>query len=113
MAVEAPRKGALDHQLESVGWALFLIMIGGLMLVPGVPSGTWLVGTGLIMLGVNAVRRLNGITPSAFTVVLGVLAIAFGVAEMIGTSLPVFPLALILIGASILWRGFVERRPVS
>src|SRR6476661_6034325 len=101
--VEDPRNDALDHQLESAGWALFLMMLGGLMLVPSVPSGTWLVGTGLIMLGINAVRRLKGIHVSTFTVVLGLVAIAFGAAQMMGTSLPVLPIILILIGASILW----------
>jgi hypothetical protein len=47
---------ALDRRLEGIGWALFLIMIGGLGLVPSVPQGTWLVGTGLIMLGLNVAR---------------------------------------------------------
>ena len=42
-------RSALDRQLEGVGWALFLIMIGGIGLMQNVPQGTWLVGTGLIM----------------------------------------------------------------
>ena len=94
-----------------MGWALSLVMIGGLMPVPDVPGGTWLVGTGLIMLGVNAARRLNGIPASTFTLVLGTAAIPFGGAEVLGTSLPVLPLLLILGGASILWRTVVEQTP--
>jgi hypothetical protein len=48
-------KRALDKRFEWIGWGLFLIMLGGLALVPNhlVPQGTWLVGTGLIMLGLN------------------------------------------------------------
>ena len=100
----------LDHQLERVSWALFLIMIGGLALVPGVPGGTWLIGTGLIMLGLNAVRQVNGIRMSTFTVVLGILALVLGIAQVLGTDLPLFPVLLILIGASLLWRSLVEQR---
>jgi len=35
-------KEALNKRLESIGWALFLIMAGGIWLIPGdrVPSGT-------------------------------------------------------------------------
>jgi hypothetical protein len=69
----------LDRRLEGIGWALFLIMIGGIGLVPSVPPGTWLVGTGLIMLGLNLARYLSGLRMSNFTVVLGVLALLLGV----------------------------------
>ena len=101
----------LDHQFERVSWALFLIMIGGLALVPGVPGGTWLIGTGLIMLGLNAVRQVNGIPTSTFTIVVGILALALGAAQVLGTDLPLLPVLLILIGASLLWRTLVEREP--
>ncbi len=103
----------LDDQLERVSWALFLIMIGGLALVPGVPGGTWLIGTGLIMLGLNAARQMNGIRMSTFTIVLGILALLLGIAQVLGTDLPLFPVLLILIGASLLWRAFVGRQPAS
>jgi hypothetical protein len=112
-AVEQHSKHQLDDQLERISWALFLIMIGGLALMPDVPSGTWLIGTGLIMLGLNGARQLNEIPVSAFTMVLGLVALAAGLAEVLGTALPVFPLLLILIGASILWGAFAERHPVA
>ena len=102
-------KRALDKQFERVGWGLFLIMIGGLVLIPGVPAGTWLIGTGLIMLGINLARYLNGIRASTFTIGLGFLAIALGIAEYAGTDLPWFPLLLILIGLDILIRVVATR----
>jgi hypothetical protein len=100
-----PQKRALDSQLERIGWGLFLIMIGGLALVPKglVPEGVWLVGTGLIMLGLNVARRLNGIRVSGFTVVLGLAALAAGLSAVAGVSLPVFPILLIALGAQILY----------
>jgi hypothetical protein len=93
---------ALDRRLEGIGWALFLIMIGGIGLVPNVPPSTWLVGTGLIMLGLNLARSLNHLPVSGFTVVLGTLALILGVGGMTGADLPFFPILLILIGADIL-----------
>ena len=98
-------KRALDHQFERISWALFLIILGGLGLLPGVPSGTWLIGTGLIMLGLNVARYVNGIPVSTFSISLGFAAVAFGVARFVGADLPVLPILLILIGASIIWRS--------
>jgi hypothetical protein len=80
-------------------------MIGGLWLVPGVQPGVWLVGTGLIMLGLNAARHANGIRMSTFTLVLGTAAMVLGLVQMLGTEMPVLPILLIVIGASIVWRA--------
>lgn len=104
---------ALNKRLETIGWALFLIMIGGLGLVPNdqVPGGTWLVGAGLIMLGLNAVRFLNGIPMSGFTTVLGAIALLAGVSDFLRISLPLFPILLILIGAHIIIKPYLERNP--
>lgn len=111
--IDIRSKQQLDHQFERVGWALFLIMIGGLMLVPGVPSGTWLVGAGLIMLGLNLARQLNGIRPSGFTTVVGIFALALGVSEILGIAFPVFPILLVVIGASILAGMLSEHQAAS
>jgi hypothetical protein len=104
-------KQALNKRLETIGWALFLIMIGGLGLIPHelVPSGIWSIGVGLIMLGLNAARYLNGIKMSGFTLVLGTIALLTGVGELLGLDLPVLPILLILIGASILLKPLFEK----
>lgn len=94
---------ALDRQLEGISWALFLIMIGGLWLIPNVPEGVWLIGVGVIMLGLNVVRYLNGIRMGLFSSLLGVFALALGIAELFGLNWPVLPMILILIGANILY----------
>lgn len=104
---------ALNKRLEMVGWGLFLIMIGGLMLVPEqyVPEGLWLVGAGLIMLGLNAARYFYHLPLSWFTIILGLLALASGAGDLVGIDLPVFPILLILIGAHILLKSRFERKP--
>src|SRR5574341_173196 len=58
------RHGAEPHStnLETVAWGLFFIMAGAFLLVPGgmLPRGSWLVGVGVLLLGLNLARRLTG-----------------------------------------------------
>ena len=99
------QKRALNKRLESVSWALFLILIGCLWLVPEeqVPKNAWLFGVGIIMLGLNAARFLNGIRMSSFSVILGILAIALGLSDVLGVELPIFPILLVLVGLGIVF----------
>jgi hypothetical protein len=94
------QRAVFGQQLERTGWALFLIMIGGLALLPAgtLPEGTWLVGTGLIMIGLNVVRHIKGIRMNGFANVLGVAAVAAGTSSISGVELPVLPLLLAAIG---------------
>jgi hypothetical protein len=94
----------LKRRLNGIGWALFLIVIGGLLLMPEgtVPEGAWLIGAGLIMLGVSAVRSLAGVGVSWFGVVLGIVALGIGVSGLFGVDLPWIPILLILLGLSII-----------
>jgi hypothetical protein len=80
-------------------------MIGGLWLVAeewGIPDGAWLVGTGLIILGLSAVRHLNDLKVSGFWLFLGALALGSGLAAIYGLDVPVFPILLVIAGAAIL-----------
>jgi hypothetical protein len=106
------RKSELNKRLEDFGWAMFLLVIGCLLLVPAnlTPPGMWLTAIGLIMLGVNTVRYVNNIKISTFGVIFGVLALIAGLAEFFGIKLPLFAIFLILMGASILLRSLT---PIS
>jgi hypothetical protein len=96
----ATEKRDLNKFIENISWGLFLIMIGCIWLVPAsiVPNGTWLIGVGAIMLGLNAARYLNGIKMSAFTIVVGGVALLVGLGDFAGRDLPVVPIVMILIG---------------
>ncbi len=109
--VQDMEKDVLNKRLERIGWGLFLLMIGGIGLVPDeqVPEGTWLIGVGLIMLGLNGARYLNGIKMSGFTIFLGVLALGSGISDFLGVDLPIFPILLILIGANIILKPWLEK----
>jgi hypothetical protein len=101
-------KQALDNRLNAIGWGLSLVMLGGLWLAPKgmIPEGAWLIGTGLIILGLSVVRYLNDIKVSWFWIGLGVLALGTAVGEIVGLSLPVFPILLIIAGVATLFRIF-------
>jgi hypothetical protein len=98
-------KQGLDQKLNAVAWALFFIMLGGLWMVPTgtVPESTWLIGVGLILLGLNAIRYMSGLMMVWFTTILGVVALLAGVAGIVGMELPIFPIILIIIGVSIIY----------
>jgi hypothetical protein len=104
-------KSALDVQIERVGWALFLIMIGALALLPKglVPAGTWLVGTGVIMVGLSVVRHLKGIRLSGFSVVVGLVVLALGISALTGVDLPVLAIVLVAVGLHIVYSALVRR----
>lgn len=112
MAFPGADKVELNRRLERISWGLFLIMLGGFALVPSadLPEGSWLIGIGVIMLGLNAVRSMVGIPISWFTTILGAIALLAGAGDLSGVSLPVGPILLILIGAAILLRGLEPRR---
>lgn len=109
--VETEKQITLNTRLEEIGWGIFLLMIGALWLVPDatVPQGTWVVGAGLIMIGVNVVRHVNGIRMNTFSTILGVLALMAGIGDILGLRLPLFPIVLVLIGALILFKPFFAR----
>lgn len=106
------KQNSLDKRLDAIGWALFLIMIGGLWLAPEgtVPQGTWLIGTGVIILGLMLVRYLSGIKINAFWFVLGIVALAFGISSVFGLNIPVLPILIIIIGINIILKPFLQKK---
>ena len=104
------RKDSLSKRLDESAWALFLIMTGIVSLVPEerLPDGAWLLGTGVLLLALNVARYFNGLAVGGFTTVLGVVALAGGVGERLGIDIPLFALALLLLGVSILLKPFLR-----
>ena len=109
---EDDEKIALGKRLDKAAWGLFLIMLGCLWLIPDekIHEDTWLLGAGVILLGLNAVRFIAGIRMNGFTIFLGVLGLLLGIGGMFGLDLPVFPILIILLGLSILIEPLFKRR---
>ena len=112
---ESTRKLALSKRLEDFGWAVLLIAIGTIWLVPDkmIPQGSWLIAVGVILLGLNAVRSFNGMRMRGFSLAVGIVALIFGLGEFFGLRLPLFPIALIVIGVAMLLKPLFEKDSVS
>ncbi|MFC1589920.1 hypothetical protein ACFL42_00350 [Candidatus Omnitrophota bacterium] len=102
--IEDPKKKAVLNKINGIGFALFIVIMGGLLLVPKgtLPESSWLIGVGLIMIGGNIARRLNGIGLCGCTSVLGILLLIAGILGLFGIALPVFPILLVVIGVSMI-----------
>lgn len=105
-------KAALNKRLEAIGWGLFLVMVGGFIIVPHdvVSEGLWSIGVGVIMLGLNVTRYFYGIKMSGFTTLLGIIAFFGGITQLlwyqdIGGALP-----LIILGAYLLLKPWFDKQ---
>lgn len=112
---ENATKGALNRRLEGFGWGALLIVVGTIWLLPEsqVPHGSWLIAAGLILLGLNAVRCINGIAMSGFSLIAGFIALTMGVGEFFGLKLPLFAIVLFVVGAGILLKMMLEKDSTS
>jgi hypothetical protein len=93
----------LNHNFATIGWGALLIWWGISFMVGLITIGLSAVGTGLILLGVNAARALKGIPANRSTTVWGIVAVVWGVLDhtlalSFGTS---FAVLLIVIGFAI------------
>jgi hypothetical protein len=107
-------KAALNKRFETVGWGLFLIMLGGSIFVPEefANKGLWSIGMGVIFLGLNAARYLNDMKMSSFTTILGVLSLASGIAQLFGLKFLGDWGLVIILGAYLLLRPWFEKQQV-
>jgi hypothetical protein len=102
---------AHGKRLENIGWGLFLVLTGVIWLYPEpqLPRGTWLMATGILLLGLNAVRAITKVPVSSLTTVLGALALAAGLSALWGVQLPLAAICVIVLGVGILARQLVGR----
>ena len=107
--IATPRQD-LDSRLETLGWGLFFLMSGVVLLLPKLPDGSWLTGFGAILLGLSAVRFSTGLPVSRFAVVLGTIAVASGIGTIAGLTVPWLSLLLIPCGLALV-AGELIRRP--
>ena len=98
----------MERLLDDLGWAALLIVTGIFWLIPEgrVPGGSWLIGVGTIILLFTIARMINRSPVSGFALAAGILALVAGIGGVLGLSLPLIPIALIVIGICII---FVRR----
>jgi hypothetical protein len=92
--------------LTSLAWGLFFVLIGlswiaseyyKISVVPYVA-----LGAGIILIGLNFARTGLGMSLNKFTLFIGIVAIAFGGASVMGYELPLWQTIIVLIGLFII-----------
>ena len=108
----------LDRTLDTVAWGTIFIW-WGISALNFLPNGLDAIGFGLILLGLNAVRSLNHIPTSNFSIILGILALLWGVLDLVNLllplpfRLPVLPILLITLGLILLAREYFRVHQTS
>jgi hypothetical protein len=105
-----------NRNLETIAWGALFIWWGMTELFSFLPHGAGAIGIGLIFLGLNVARSLNGIPTSGFSTTLGILALVLGGLELASSvmhlpfELPIFAILLIVLGVIVLARELLQSR---
>jgi len=99
-------KKNLNNIIASFGWGILFVWWGICILIDPITIAMSAIGSGLILLGVNAVRMLKGIPTRESTTTVGVIALTWGVFDQVGSALHLasglsFALLVLIIGVYI------------
>ena len=101
-----------NKRYAAIAWGSLFLLLGILMLIPGDQNGIFILGAGVILLGLNLARSLSGIRVSAFSITLGALAVVLGLYALLRPLLgaphievDIIPLVLIVVGLYVLIPG--------
>ena len=100
----------LNGRLETITWGIILILLSVLMIIPGDQGNLFLLGTGVVFLGLNMARSALGISLNWFSITLGALALILGGLGVLWPVLgikthvkvDIFPLILLAVGLYLL-----------
>lgn len=109
---DAAERRRIHDKLEAIAWAVFLIWVG-IALLADVGIGVGLLGVGVITLGAQVGRRMNGLDLEGFWVIVGVLFVTGGIWELGGieTEFPFFEICLIVFGVALLYSIITGKHP--
>ncbi|HLO33421.1 MAG TPA: hypothetical protein VK249_30015 [Anaerolineales bacterium] len=75
-------KKILNLALERAGWGLLAILWGATILFDFVPFGAGLIGTGLVLFGINLIQSINHLPMKNNNTIPGILILAWGGLEL-------------------------------
>jgi hypothetical protein len=113
----------LNRRYETVAWGLLAILWGVTILFNFIPFGIGVLGTGMILLGVNVVRSIYALPTRSDNTVFGILMLAWGELELTrpvlrilfksaDLDLVIFAILLIGLGLILFIRGFLLSRNI-
>lgn len=93
-----------DGLLNDLGWGVLLVSVGVVWLIPSglLPSGTWMIVAGVIVLLFSAARFVHRVPVSWFSLAVGILALIAGIGMALDVRIPIFPVGMIVIGMCML-----------
>ncbi len=101
--------GMKNKLLNGVAWGAFFVVLGIGWLASiayTIDVGAFIaVGVGIILVAINLARINLGISLSKFSLFIGLIALALGVAGIIGYSLPLIPTVIVIVGLFIVAEG--------
>jgi hypothetical protein len=105
---EARTPGEREGLLDAIGWAAFFIWVGAAWLA-GFEFGYILLGIGIVLLLMQAARRIFRLGMEGILVVIGCTFFAAGYWELWNVGIPLAPAVLIACGIALLVRQFLPR----
>ena len=99
---------ALAHRLNALGWGIFFIWLGYVLLADVAP-GVALLGIGIIIWGGQLARLSFKLSLEGFWAVVGTGFVLGGVWQILETQLPLFPVLLVLAGVAVILSTFLRR----
>ena len=102
------------NQYFAIGWALVLILIGVIWLLPKdtLPEGSVLIGIGVILIALNIAKYAQGRGISDVTLFLGILALVVGIRDLMKLRLPLVPIIMVVLGVAILFGTFYRSKKI-
>jgi hypothetical protein len=105
----AERVNDVARKLDAVGWGLFLIWLG-IVLLAKAQTSVALLGIGIIMLGVQLARLVLKIKWEGFWFVVGLLFIIGSLWQLANTRIELIPILLIAAGLALVLTRFLPRQ---
>jgi hypothetical protein len=102
----AEKANDLIRKLDAVGWGLFLIWLG-IVLLAKAQTSVALLGIGIIMLGVQLARMALKLRLEGFWFVAGLLFIVGALWQLADTRIPLVPILLIAAGLALVLTRFI------
>jgi hypothetical protein len=102
-----PPKDPVAQRYSTIGWAIFLILAGAVMLLPHalVPEGFLWIAAGVILIAYRGAVAARGIASSFGLVIAGVAFIVIGASDFINFNIDIFPVVLIVCGVVLLGKA--------
>jgi hypothetical protein len=108
----------LNRLHETIAWGVILLWWGITELL-NLPNGMDALGIGLILLTLTAARSGKGLRTSGLTIAVGVLALAWGLLDLMDSllrlpfELPTFAILLIVLGVTLIALALLRGRTTT